>query len=72
MPRLETVRHLARIEVGPNEMKKFLEGDLGTRVAAALKEIGYAHVTLDLLGYRRGSNNGVGEQATAPASAAEK
>jgi PP-loop superfamily ATP-utilizing enzyme len=26
-------------------------------VAEALKRIGYAHVTLDLLGYRRGSGN---------------
>jgi PP-loop superfamily ATP-utilizing enzyme len=28
-------------------------------VADALKKIGYAHVTLDLLGYRRGSTNEV-------------
>ena len=48
---------LARIEVGPVEMAKFLAGDTAARVAAALKEIGYAHVTLDLLGYRRGSTN---------------
>jgi PP-loop superfamily ATP-utilizing enzyme len=27
------------------------------RVADALKKIGYAHVTLDLQGYRRGSLN---------------
>jgi PP-loop superfamily ATP-utilizing enzyme len=26
-------------------------------VAEALKKIGYAHVTLDLQGYRRGSTN---------------
>jgi len=51
------VTHLARIEVGPTELPKFLEQDLSTRVAAALKKIGYAHVTLDLLGYRRGSLN---------------
>lgn len=29
------------------------------RVAEALKKIGYAHVTLDLQGYRRGSVNEV-------------
>ena len=46
-------RHLARIEVGPAEMAKFLKDDAAGRVAGALKEIGYAHVTLDLLGYRR-------------------
>ena len=56
-PKSETVQHLARIEVGPGEMKKFLEGDLPEQVAAALRKIGYAHVTLDLAGYRRGSGN---------------
>jgi uncharacterized protein len=38
-------------------MPKFLRGDASSRVAAALKKIGYAHVTLDLQGYRRGSSN---------------
>lgn len=56
-PKSETVQHLARIEVGPGEMKKFLGGDLPGQVAAALRKIGYAHVTLDLAGYRRGSGN---------------
>src|SRR5208282_2764394 len=49
--------HLARIEVGVDEMPKFLSDDAFNRVAAALKKIGYAHVTLDLQGYRRGSAN---------------
>jgi uncharacterized protein len=48
---------LARIEVGVDEMPKFLNGDTFSRVAEALKKIGYAHVTLDLQGYRRGSAN---------------
>ena len=51
--------HLARIEVGPSEMARFLADDVASRVAAALKQIGYAHVTLDLQGYRRGSLNKV-------------
>ena len=51
------VIHLARIEVGPAEMPRFLENGLSVRVADALKKIGYAHVTLDLVGYRRGSVN---------------
>ena len=54
-----TVLHLARIEVGPAEMRKFLENGTSARVAEALKQIGYAHVTLDLQGYRRGSVNEV-------------
>lgn len=49
--------HLARIEVGPGELTKFLTGGVNTRVAEALKALGYAQVTLDLLGYRRGSVN---------------
>ena len=51
------VTHLARIEVGPMEIPRFLEGGITTKVAEALKKIGYAHVTLDLQGYRRGSVN---------------
>jgi uncharacterized protein len=48
---------LARIEVGPAELPKLLAREMADRVAAALKQIGYAHVTLDLQGYRRGSLN---------------
>jgi uncharacterized protein len=51
------VRHLARIEVGPTEMPKFLGDGVSSKVAEALKKIGYSHVTLDLEGYRRGSMN---------------
>jgi uncharacterized protein len=49
--------HLARLELGPGEMKKLLAGNLGARVAEAIRAHGYAHVTLDLRGYRRGSLN---------------
>ena len=48
---------LARIEVGVNELPKLLAPETAARVAEALKQIGYAHVTLDLQGYRRGSLN---------------
>ena len=51
--------HLARIELGPEEMAKLLGDGLTRKIAEALKQIGYAHVTLDLLGYRRGSMNEV-------------
>jgi uncharacterized protein len=48
---------LARIELAPAEIPALLvNGQLAT-VAEALKKIGYAHVTLDLQGYRRGSTN---------------
>jgi uncharacterized protein len=49
--------YLARIELGPAEIPRFLEDGVTTKVAGALKKIGYAHVTLDLQGYRRGSVN---------------
>ncbi len=52
-----TARHLARIEVGPSEMSKLLTDDAAIKVAVALKRLGYAHVTIDLQGYRRGSLN---------------
>jgi uncharacterized protein len=61
------VAHLARIEVGPGEMGKFLADGVPGKVAAALKRIGYAHVTLDLQGYRRGSAN----EAVRPANAVD-
>lgn len=48
---------LARIEVGAAELPRLLDSGLSARVTEALKKIGYAHVTLDLLGYRRGSLN---------------
>ena len=52
-------RHLARIEVGPAELPKFVAHGVSTRVAEELRKVGYLHVTLDLQGYRRGSVNEV-------------
>jgi uncharacterized protein len=49
-------RQLARIEVGPDEVGRFFDGQLRAAVTAALKRIGYAYVTVDLQGYRRGSS----------------
>lgn len=51
------VTHLARIELGPAEIPRFLADGAVAKVAEALKKIGYVHVTLDLQGYRRGSTN---------------
>ena len=55
--RLSPVTHLARIELGPAEIPRFLEVGISAKVIAALTELGYTHVTLDLRGYRRGSLN---------------
>ena len=51
------VKSLARIELGSDEMARFLSTDLFGLVADKLQKLGYAHVTLDLQGYRRGSLN---------------
>jgi pyridinium-3,5-biscarboxylic acid mononucleotide sulfurtransferase len=56
------VRHyqtLARIEVYPEEMGRFMEDSLREQVVDRLKEIGYQYVTLDLQGFRTGSMNEV-------------
>jgi uncharacterized protein len=47
--------HIARIEVGADEVPRLIEARAA--VADALKKIGYAHVTVDLDGYRRGGAN---------------
>lgn len=50
---------LARIELGAQEIPRLFAESLFQAVAEELKKIGYAHVTLDLAGYRRGSLNEV-------------
>jgi uncharacterized protein len=55
---------LARIEVGPQELPRFLQDGVASRVAEALQKLGYSHVTLDLRGYRRGSLNEQTNQTT--------
>jgi pyridinium-3,5-biscarboxylic acid mononucleotide sulfurtransferase len=60
-------QHLARIELGTGEIPRLLEEDLFFHVAEQLKQVGYAHVTLDLAGYRRGSLN-----AAAPIAFAQR
>ena len=54
-----SIRHLARIEVGQAEISGFLRNDNHLRINDALKKIGYVHVTLDLAGYRRPGDNGL-------------
>ena len=50
-------RCLARLEIGADEMPRLLENGTLARIAEALRQIGYLHVTLDMQGYRRGSGN---------------
>jgi uncharacterized protein len=51
--------YMARIEVGTDELDGFLNEEVREAVTRALKKAGYAYVTLDLQGYRRGSGNEV-------------
>jgi pyridinium-3,5-biscarboxylic acid mononucleotide sulfurtransferase len=51
--------HLARLEFGPEDLKKALNPEIAARLAALFKGLGYKYVTLDLEGYRTGSANEV-------------
>jgi len=48
---------LARVEVAPEEMSRALAPSVAEQIAAGLKALGFAFVTLDLEGYRQGSLN---------------
>ena len=52
-------QNFARIELASAEIPALLANGKLSIVAEELKKIGYAHVTLDLQGYRRGSTNEV-------------
>jgi uncharacterized protein len=54
------VRHhgdIARIEVQPGDIPRFLDGDLRRAVIDRLHELGFIYVTIDLQGFRSGSMN---------------
>lgn len=48
-----------KIEVLPEDIKRFFEDNIRDTVLKKMKEIGYTYVTVDLEGYRRGSLNEV-------------
>ncbi|MEO8076675.1 MAG: ATP-dependent sacrificial sulfur transferase LarE [Acidobacteriota bacterium] len=54
------VRHhdtIARLELGQDEIARALDPDAAAAIDRELRAIGYAHVTVDLRGYRLGSLN---------------
>ena len=56
------VRHhdnLARVELPPADLDRALQPDVRRQIDAALREIGYTYVTIDLRGFRSGSMNEV-------------
>jgi uncharacterized protein len=48
---------LARIEIGPDEMSRCMEWATRQQLVEKFQALGYQQVTLDLIGYRRGSLN---------------
>ncbi len=54
-PRVRCHGGLARIEVKPDEIARLAADPARKEVAAALKELGFSHVALDMEGYRTGS-----------------
>jgi uncharacterized protein len=48
---------IARLEIGRDEMARALEPEIADAIDAALRELGYRHVTVDVRGYRLGSLN---------------
>jgi uncharacterized protein len=58
--RVFRVRHhdtIARLELGRDEMARAIDPEVGARIDTALRALGYAHVAIDLRGYRLGSLN---------------
>jgi pyridinium-3,5-biscarboxylic acid mononucleotide sulfurtransferase len=58
--RICRVRHhdtIARLELGRDEMARAFDPEIASAIDRELRAIGYAHVTIDLRGYRLGSLN---------------
>ena len=58
--RICRVRHhdsIARLELGPDEMARATDPEIAATIDRELRQLGYAHVTVDLRGYRLGSLN---------------
>lgn len=48
---------IARIEVPPGEIDRFLEGPVREKVAENMRKLGFIYITIDIEGYRPGSMN---------------
>ncbi len=58
--RICRVRHhdtIARLELGAGDMARALDPEIAAEIDRELRALGYAHVTVDLRGYRLGSLN---------------
>ena len=50
---------IARIELSPDDIDRFMDKDIRNAVSEKLHNIGFKYVSLDLDGYRTGSMNEV-------------
>jgi pyridinium-3,5-biscarboxylic acid mononucleotide sulfurtransferase len=57
--RVRVHHDIARIELAPEDIARFMDPAIREQVTAGLKTCGYRYVTLDLQGYRSGSLNEV-------------
>lgn len=55
--RVRLHKNLARIEVEPQDISRFLRSDIRGKVLQKLSDLGFIYVTLDLKGFRSGSMN---------------
>ncbi|MFA5097716.1 MAG: ATP-dependent sacrificial sulfur transferase LarE [Candidatus Margulisiibacteriota bacterium] len=55
--RVRAHNNIARIEIDPSQIQRIFKGDIMSKIARKLKDLGFAYVTLDLQGFRSGSMN---------------
>ena len=55
--RVRVHKSLARIEIDQQDFEKIMVPGIRERISTTLKTLGFSYVTLDLMGYRRGSLN---------------
>ena len=55
--RVRVELNTARIELEPADIDRILAPAVRAKIVRAFREFGFSHVSLDLLGYRKGSMN---------------
>ena len=55
--RVRVHKNLARIEIDQEDFEKIMVSGIRERIYSSLQALGFSYVTLDLMGYRRGSLN---------------
>ncbi len=63
---------LARIEVGSAEFSRLMDANVRLEIARLLRDEGYLHVTLDLVGYMRSATSLIGDPHSNPVRQGKK